>query len=121
MDVKLLRSRLKTAELVLGPISETIPTFISRPNVDAPIGMISFDLDYYSSVDAFRIFRIGLAAILPRVMCYMDDVIGTTECYSDFTGEQLAIAEFNQQNTAKKFLPATILRISRLNAGSKRS
>lgn len=106
MDVKLLRSQLKTAELVLGPISETIPTFISRPNVDAPIGMISFDLDYYSStVDAFRIFRIDLAAILPRVMCYMDDVIGTTECYSDFTGERLAIAEFNQQNTAQKISP----------------
>jgi hypothetical protein len=106
MDVNLLRSRLKTAELRLGSISETVPAFVSQPLVDAPIGMISFDLDYYSStVDAFRIFAIDHSGVLPRVMCYMDDVVGTTECYSDFTGERLAISEFNQQRALQKISP----------------
>jgi hypothetical protein len=106
MDVERLRSRLKTAELVLGPVAETVPAFLSRPPVNAPIGMISFDLDYYSStVDAFKIFGIERSAILPRVMCYMDDVVGTTECYSDFTGERLAISEFNQKSTSQKISP----------------
>jgi hypothetical protein len=68
--------------------------------------MISFDLDYYSSiVEAFGIFDVPDEAILPRVMCYMDDVIGTTECYSDFTGERLAIREFNERNESRKLSP----------------
>ena len=103
MDVERLTARLKTAELVLGPVSQTIPALLSRPPINAPIGMISFDLDYYSStVDALKIFEIDRAAILPRVMCYMDDVVGTSECYSDFTGERLAIYEFNQNNQSQK-------------------
>lgn len=106
MDVARLKAKLKTAELVLGPVAETVPAFLARPPVDAPVGMISFDLDYYSStVDAFRIFELDRAAILPRVMCYMDDIVGTTECYSDFTGERLAIAEFNQRSASQKISP----------------
>lgn len=103
MDVERLKSRLRTAELVLGPVDETVPDFLSRPDQSAPIGMIAFDLDYYSSTAAaFKIFEIDRAAILPRVLCYMDDIIGTTECYSDFTGERLAIHEFNHQYTSRK-------------------
>jgi hypothetical protein len=56
-------------------------------------------------MDSFRIFGIDRAAILPRVMCYMDDITGTTECYSDYTGERLAIAEFNQSHTDRKISP----------------
>ena len=106
MDVAKLKDRLNAAELILGPVSETLGTFLSRPPVDAPVGMISFDLDYYSStVDAFRIFELDRGAILPRVMCYMDDIIGATECYSDFTGERLALSEFNQKHTDQKISP----------------
>ncbi len=106
MDVERLRSRLKKAELLLGPVSETVPAFLSQPPVDAPVGMISFDLDYYSStVEAFRIFEIDRAAILPRVMCYMDDITGVAECYSDYTGERLAIAEFNESHARQKLSP----------------
>jgi hypothetical protein len=103
MDVPALKARLTNASLVLGPVAETLPDYLRKPPHDAPIGMISFDLDYYSStVDAFGIFDVPSDAILPRVMCYMDDVIGTAECYSDFTGERLAIHEFNERNDMRK-------------------
>ena len=103
MDVPGLESRLQDAELVLGPVAETLPTFIANPPLDAPIGMISFDLDYYSStVEAFGIFDLSEAAILPRVMCYMDDIVGHNEWYSDYTGERLAIREFNERSDTRK-------------------
>jgi hypothetical protein len=106
MDLPKLKARLSNANLVLGPVAETLPVYLAKPPHDAPIGMISFDLDYYSStVEAFGIFDVPDEAILPRVMCYMDDVIGTTECYSDFTGERLAIREFNERNESRKLSP----------------
>jgi hypothetical protein len=106
MDIPKLEARLKNASLVLGPVAETLPAYREKPPYDAPVGMISFDLDFYSStVDAFGIFDLPEGAILPRVMCYMDDVVGTTECYSDFTGERLAIREFNERNDTRKLSP----------------
>lgn len=106
MDVPRLKARLKSASLILGPVAETLPAFVNDPPVDAPIGMISFDLDFYSSTaEAFKIFDLPQAAILPRVMCYMDDIIGSTEWYSDFTGERLAIREFNERNELRKLSP----------------
>jgi hypothetical protein len=106
MDVERLRARLTSAELILGSVAQTVPTFLSQPSTGAPIGMISFDLDYYSStVDAFQIFEIDRTNILPRVMCYMDDITGSTECYSDFTGERLAISEFNAGHANRKLSP----------------
>lgn len=103
MDVARLKARLRSAELLLGPVSETVPRFRAAPPPDAPIGMISFDLDYYSStVDAFKILDVERTAMLPRVFCYMDDIVGTRECYSDFTGERLAIAEFNAAHQTRK-------------------
>jgi len=106
MDIPRLKARLNSASLMLGPVAETLPAYAEHPPFDAPIGMISFDLDYYSSTaEAFKIFDLPEAAILPRVMCYMDDIIGTTECYSDFTGERLAIREFNERNDSRKLSP----------------
>ncbi len=75
MDADRLRTRLTSARLVLGPVSETALAFLeSEP---APIGFVSFDLDLYSStLDAFAIFEAGAAVTLPRVVCYFDDIIG---------------------------------------------
>jgi hypothetical protein len=106
MDVPRLKAKLSNANLVLGPIAETLPAYVKNPPYDAPIGMISFDLDYYSStVEAFGIFDLPERGILPRVMCYMDDIAGATECYSDFTGVRLAIREFNERNDTRKLSP----------------
>lgn len=106
MDVPRLKARLRNASLVLGPVAETLPAYVKNPPYDAPVGMISFDLDYYSStVEAFGIFDLPEGAILPRVMCYLDDIVGTTECYSNFTGERLAVRQFNERNDTRKLSP----------------
>lgn len=99
MDPDRLRRRLTRAELRLGPVASTVPEFVE--NAPAPIGFVSFDLDMYSStVDAFGIFRASHDLVLPRVVCYFDDIIGFS--HGDFTGERLAIAEFNAQEELRK-------------------
>lgn len=106
MDVPRLKARLKNSSLVLGPVADTVSQLVDNPPFDAPIGMISFDLDYYSStLDALAVLDLPEAALLPRVMCYMDDVMGVSECYSDFTGERLAIRELNDRSDSKKMSP----------------
>jgi hypothetical protein len=99
MDVERLQAQLHTARLQLGPVSQTVQQLIAdRP---APIGFISFDLDLYSStMDAFGLFDADDALLLPRVVSYFDDVIGFS--HSDFTGERLAISEFNDAHPERK-------------------
>jgi hypothetical protein len=103
MDEPLLRSKLESAELLIGDIADTGREFIARSQ--APIGFVSFDLDYYSST------RSALQALcwadhssyLPRVLCYFDDTVGPhEELHSEFTGELLAIREFNDEPASRK-------------------
>jgi hypothetical protein len=102
MDPDLLRRHLKRAELVLGPVQETVPEHIKRS--PAPLGFVSVDLDYYSStIQAFRLFEADYERLLPRVHCYFDDILGFT-C-SEFTGERLAISEFNRAHSMRKISP----------------
>jgi hypothetical protein len=99
MNPARLRSQLKAARLLLGPVAETIGEFIAAS--PAPVGFVSFDFDLYSStVDAFAIFRAAPELVLPRVICYFDDIIGFS--HGDFTGERLAISEFNAAHEARK-------------------
>jgi hypothetical protein len=103
MDVRALQSELRKAKLVLGDIADTLKSFfdIHRP---APIGAISFDLDFYSSTkSALAVFHGQQEFLLPRIFCYFDDTIGSEiEAYNDFTGQRLAINEFNLENDAIK-------------------
>ena len=98
MDVPKIKSRLNSAKLVLGDVKETLKNFEC-----APIACVMIDLDYYSStVAALDIFN---KPHLPRVFCYFDDVApisGEVCLYSEYTGELLAINEYNNKNTAKK-------------------
>jgi hypothetical protein len=103
MDEPLLRSRLTSADLILGDISETGKAFMAT--IPPPLGFISFDLDYYSStVSAMRsLLHEPPERYLPRVLCYFDDTVGPhQELHSDFTGELLAIREFNQDGRLRK-------------------
>lgn len=97
MDVAGLKARLKSAKLVLGDVRETVLEFVRSEH--APIGFISFDLDYYSSTAAaFQVFAGADPAVLPRVICYFDDVISDGhQFHCNQVGELLAIREFNQQ------------------------
>jgi hypothetical protein len=114
MDVEGLQSRLKSAKLLLGDVRETVSKFLESEH--APIGFISFDLDYYSStIAAFGLFEGADKTLLPRVICYFDDVVSDGhQLHCDQVGELLAIREFNENqnhghNLAPFGLPGTNL------------
>jgi len=110
MDIQLLKSKLTKAKLVLGNISETLDNFIEDYD-PAPIAAISFDLDLYSSTrDAFKLLESNERFFLPRVLCYFDDILGgNLELYNEYTGERLAINEFNMNSKNRKICPVTYL------------
>lgn len=99
MDEATLRKRLTRAKVCLGNIEDTAINFFAEYN-PAPIGAISYDFDYYSStVPALKMLEADPERYLPRVFCYFDDTLGTeTELLSEFTGERLAIQEFNDSH-----------------------
>jgi hypothetical protein len=104
MDVAALKRRLVHAKLVLGDVAATVAEI--APSIP-PVGFISFDLDYYSSTkEAFRIFDGPSERRLPRVHSYFDDIIWPERaCHNEYTGEYLAINEFNSENRYKKICP----------------
>jgi hypothetical protein len=107
MDVTALKARLGNARLTLGPVKETLPEFVSHG--PAPIGFISFDVDYHSSMkDALVLLDAPNECLLPRVQCYMDDILGYS--FGDCNGERLAIAEFNATHVERKLSPVYGLR-----------
>jgi hypothetical protein len=110
MDVPELRKRLKRSTLVLGNVTDTLSTFFDKYN-PAPIGAASQDLDYYSStVAALKLFDANNTHFLPRVVFYFDDMMGgDVEFYNDFTGQRLAISEFNDFHSSAKLSPVYYL------------
>lgn len=113
MDVQKLKARLSRAKLVLGNVANTLNEFFAEYD-PAPVGAVSHDLDFYSStVAALGLFDAGNTHFLPRVFCYFDDTIGgETELFGDFTGQRLAIHDFNGSHTKMKLSPIYYLRTS---------
>jgi len=110
MDLPKLQRRLKRSKLVLGNVADTVGTFFEKHN-PAPFGAVSYDLDFYSStVNALRILDAKSNQVLPRVICYFDDTLGDVEFHNDFTGERLAIQEFNDCHSSVKLSPIYYLR-----------
>src|SRR4051812_46279974 len=103
MEHDALRARLQGARLLLGDVGETVPTLIEAVE-GSPVGFVSFDLDYYSStVRALALLDAPDDRLLPRVMCYFDDLIGhEDELHCEFAGEHLAINEFNAVHDERK-------------------
>jgi len=114
MDESALRRKLPPrASLHVGPLVETIPAFMASLAADAPIGFISLDVDYYSSsVEALKIFEFDPGQYLPMVCTYLDDII--VESISDWSGELLAINEFNESHPLRKIAPFPFLREKRI-------
>ncbi len=98
MDVDGLRKRLRSATLLLGDVQQTVKKFMEMKH--APMGFISFDLDYYSSTAAaLELFKAPDADLLPRVLCYFDDVVSDGhQLHCDEVGELRAIREFNERS-----------------------
>jgi hypothetical protein len=113
MDADKLRKKLSSAKLILGDVRDTVPEFIA--SLRAPIGFVSFDLDYYSSTKtAFGIFESENSKWLPRVHCYFDDVASNDlGCMNEYVGELLAIREFNDAHAHQKICKFENLRHSR--------
>jgi len=111
MEVEALKSRLKTAKLILGDVDKSVPPFLADPTL-LPIGFISFDLDFYSSTKkALRIFTGDARTTLPRVFCYFDDIFFPEfACHNESVGELCAIREFNELHQAQKLYPLHLLR-----------
>jgi hypothetical protein len=102
MDVERLQARLRSAELILGDVADTVAPFVARR--PPPAAFISFDLDLYSSTaQALRLLEANADVLLPRVHCYFDDITGYT--YAEFNGERLAVREFNERNHLRKISP----------------
>jgi hypothetical protein len=106
MKVEAVHGRLQTARLILGDVQETVPNFLKEGGF-APIGFISFDLDYYTSTKAaLRIFDGSDDSYLPRILTYFDDILSSDQQYHcEDVGELLAIREFNESPERHRIRP----------------
>ncbi|MDR0410274.1 MAG: hypothetical protein LBH18_07780 [Spirochaetaceae bacterium] len=109
MDVEKLKSRLRSAKLVIGDVGETVAKFFDDYN-PAPVAAVMFDMDFYSStVPALHMFEADDSRLLPRICTYFDDIGNSAfdynYCFSDYTGERLAIREFNEKHDKRKISP----------------
>jgi hypothetical protein len=104
MDIEHVKEKIPSAKLIIGDVKDTVKAFRDQYS-PAPIGFISFDLDLYSSTtEAFKLFSTS-CEILPRVICYFDDILDASEAtamFNDWTGELLAIKEFNETHETMK-------------------
>jgi len=115
MNTARLRQALPpNGQLVLGAFGDTVPHFIRQLSARAPIGFAAIDVDYYSSaVDALALFRDREPRLyLPATLLYFDDIVQVTN--SRFTGELLAIEEFNASNPMRKIDRHRFLRGERI-------
>lgn len=114
MDFSKLRAALPPfAELVIGDVGQTIPDFTKRLSAEAPLGFVAVDVDYYSAAKAaLRILCGHPACYLPLVPVYLDDI--GVDGSNPWTGELLAVNEFNADNATRKIAPFTLLRSRRI-------
>jgi len=119
MDEAALRARISHAKLVLGDIRETARTFFEEYQ-PAPLAAVFHDMDFYSATKAgLEMFNADEKYRLPRILCFFDDIFGDAIALcSDFTGERLAINEFNAANDMKKISRAYYLDVQPVFAGS---
>src|SRR5262249_13068078 len=93
---------LRLTSLPVGLIKETVPAFLQGGH--APVAFAAIDVDLYSSTkEVFQLFQGSYDRLLPRVVCYFDDIMGWT--FNEYNGERLAIAEFNVEHAMRKICP----------------
>jgi len=109
----LKRALPANAELIIGDVAETAPAFAKTLSAEAPLGFVAVDVDYYSAAKAALPILTGAPeAYLPVVPVYLDDIAEYGS--SDFTGELLAVNEFNAENASRKIAPFNLLRSRRI-------
>ena len=91
-------NNINDVKIYQGDIKNTILDFANSNT--SKIGCIFFDLDLYSSTESFLSNINNLEKyLLPRTLCYFDDLYVADNCVDNTNGELLAIAEFNKQNS----------------------
>ncbi len=101
-DVDALRAQLPDfASLIIGDIADTVDS-VRDKLVSHPLGFMSVDVDFYTStISCLRMLEYQPECYLPAVPMYFDDL----EAFitnSDWSGEPLAIAEFNAAHPSRK-------------------
>lgn len=114
MDAERLASALPPfARLIIGDIANTVPEFLGSLNGEAPVGFVAVDVDYYSSArKALAVLSGAPNLYLPIVPVYLDDI--GVDGSNPWTGELLAVDEFNRGNRFRKIAPFTLLRSRRI-------
>jgi hypothetical protein len=101
MDELALRRQLRGAKLVFGDIRNTVKSFFAE-YAPAPIGAMFIDVDLYESTVAVLDMLLEPDEwFLPVVHLWFDDLAIT----SDFSGEWLAIKNFNARSENSKIIP----------------
>jgi hypothetical protein len=114
MDFTRLKASLPAfADLLIGDVATTIPPFLESLTPESPLGFISVDVDYYSSAKkALKVLTGRPECYLPVVPIYLDDIAEYGS--NPWTGELLAVNEFNRENQLRKIAPFTLLRSRRV-------
>jgi hypothetical protein len=105
----LQRSLPANAQIIYGPIRDTVGQLHTVLEPGDVIGFISIDVDYWSSTkDCMKLFDSLALSFLPRTPVYFDDVNNVD--HNPFAGELLAIDEFNVDHTNSKISKMNQLR-----------
>ena len=109
MDQEKLTAKLPPfCKLIVGNLKDTLKEFVENLSPDSPLGFATLDVDYYSSsVQALGLFKGKAISYLPVITVYVDDMM--YPAHNPYCGEQLAIQEFNQNNTLRKITPDPFL------------
>lgn len=101
-DKNELLKRLRRSHLKIGLLSETLPVFVQ--NGVSPIAFVGTDICLYSSTkEALKLFDANPNLLLPRLPCSFRGAVGKD--FSDYTGELLAVSEFNAEHSMRKISP----------------
>ena len=92
----------------------TVPAFARELGDHSPLGFAAIDVDYYSSaVEALSLFEHSESRkYLPTTLLYLDDINHISN--SRFTGELLAVDEFNASHPMRKIDRHRFLRGDRI-------
>ena len=103
-DVNRLKASLRNAQLILGDICVTAKSFFAM-SAPPPIGAMFIDVDVYQpTVAILEMLLEDDKWFLPEVYIYFDDIAPESE----FTGEMLAIKEFNLKSENVKISPESV-------------
>lgn len=109
----LQRSLPDNAEILYGPVAETVQSLGDRLEPGDVIGFVSIDVDYWSStLDCMKLFDNPAISFLPRTPVYFDDVNNLD--HHPYAGELLAIEEFNRAHDHTKLSKMNQIRNWRL-------